>query len=75
MFYKILQDSIKTTKRNRLYSQLKHQRIGEKSSVDASSQQDQGNVTVLFGDSKIVDLILENAERKCIAVYSQLCLT
>lgn len=26
------------------------------------------HVTVLFGDSKIVDLILENAERKCISV-------
>lgn len=68
MFYKILQNSIKTTKRNRLYSQLKHQRSGKKSSVDASSQQDRGNITVLFDDSKIVDLILENAETKCIAV-------
>lgn len=36
--------------------------------IHAIYQQSYAHVTVLFGDSKIVDLILENAERKCISV-------
>lgn len=42
--------------------------MGGKTSVYARSQQEQAYLTALFGDSKIVDLILENAETKCIAV-------
>lgn len=41
--------------------------MGE-TSVYASSQQEQWHVRVLFGDSKIIDLNLENAASKCITI-------